>query len=309
MLGSSCNPCCDEECVCADTCVYCVTLNDEIGSYHSCSSPMFSGQPPSRTDPCRGFLTQPVWSTSCSGRRLLLGDMASGDIFDTDPIRPAPFQPLQQYTCYPGSNILPTNGVGFYYTRLATSSTSTGTSQYDFVSKSANLRAVMNIRCRPAYTVATNQPQLSVQVFYQLRIAETSSELLPGSVVSTKSRQTEWYLQGGAVLDLSSFPSCSGASSKCAASRGDFAVHKLDATLSLNGLSHSINDGVFTGFTPTDPNPYRACTVRLQTIGYPPTSTQQCSDFLTASDALFTPPVLSFSLFQDPVLYPCNPLP
>lgn len=290
MLGGSCSPCCSNECACADTCVYCATVDDGVTTYNSCSSPMFNGGPPIRVSECGGLLTQPAHSPSCTGTRVLIGDMST---FLSDP--PPPFQPLEQGFCLGQS--IPLGAPGFYYAKIE-SGGDPGVS-----SVSTRLQAVAAISC------SNELAQIVLRLSYFYQVTKSTLSTVDG-VLQQKQQGTTYYYRTQANYDFSLFPSCSGATSKCVAGAGgNFALGNLDAVLSIDQLSYSINNGSFTGSTTTgeqsDPKKTEYCRVNFLNSG----QFVNCSDFLGVSDGLFSPPTFSFSLFQDADQYPCNPLP
>jgi hypothetical protein len=290
MLGSSCSPCC--RCLCADTCVYCATLDDGDVIYNSCSSLMFDDGPPTRTSACRGLLTQPVYSETCGGTRILLGDM-SGVNFETSP--PAPFEPLQILSCF-GSGALAA-APGFYFAKIE------GTGDPSISSVSTRFRASATALC----SNTLSQVNFSIRYYYQVSVSTTST--VDGVLQQKRQITTYDYLLNFA-RSFSAFPACTGATSQCTeGAGGEFALDNFDAELSIEELSYSINGGLFTDSTETGnqvgQKKTQVCTIFFPEGGSP----VSCDDFIDIADGLFEPPVLSFSLFQDAETYPCNPLP
>lgn len=286
MLGSSCSPCC--QCLCADTCVYCCSLDDGAATYNSCSSSMFDGGPPTRTSTCRGLLTQPIYSASCNETRILIGDM-SGVNFEVSP--PSPFQPLQQLPCLGLSVAL--SAPGFYYRKIQTQSIPGGSST------GTRFMAATTVAC------STSLSRISFGISYYYQVTKNTI-----SATQQKLQSTEYFYQLVSSRAFSLFPSCSGATSKCTGgSGGNFALGTFDASLSLDELSFSINDGLLTGGTTTGtqlgPKKTESCRIFFLESG----ESEDCDDFVDVGDGLFAPLELSFSLFQDADQYPCNPLP
>jgi hypothetical protein len=291
MLGSSCSPCC--KCLCADTCVYCATLDDGTSTYNSCTSLMFDGGPPTRTSACRGLLTQPVYSQFCGGTRILIGDMSGVNFSFGTP--PSPFLPLQQLACFGQGVAVP--GPGFYYAQVQ-SEGSPGVS-----SRETRFQASATAFCNSTLS----QVSFNITYYYQVTRSEVSTV---SGVSQQKVQGTTYSYNLSFSRAFSLFPSCSGATSRCSGGAGgDFALADFDASLSIEELSYSINDGLFTGNTTTGtqitPKKTEFCRISFLDSN----EGTDCDDFLDIGDGLFEPLELSFSLFQDADQYPCNPLP
>ena len=301
MLGSPCNPCCDQTCNCGTRCALCFTLSDGTTTWDSCSSISWNGDPPTRYDGCNALTTQPIETATT---QAALGEI--GRLVDKTSFIAAPFIPIRTGD-YGGTAFYEdTNDFdgAVYATELGSSSATVGANTSMF--------CVVLLKCLNSTSSLPARHVLSV--LYSLTITKTTTV---SGVIKTQRTviQSQTSAVGGVTFGsnvvsdsragFTNVIGCTGATISCLGSSGTFLMSDFDVEASVDGVEISINDGLFVASYPELTVTEQICNTR----NIDGTNIQNCSDYLTIADALFSPPTITATMNNQGQCLGANPLP